>query len=114
MHIWLTALITCALAYTELKDATYTEFLKANQYVLLEAYEPRCTICLEKQLAAAEPQLESHGVKVARIDLFSNPTVAQMFKQSKFPIVRWYKDGLFVKDYSLGRDVSDLVKWGIK
>jgi hypothetical protein len=37
-----------------------------------------------------------------------------MFKQQKFPILRWYKDGLFVKEYSLSRESSEIVKWATK
>jgi thioredoxin-like negative regulator of GroEL len=103
------------LGYVELTDKSYFDTLRSHKYILLEIYEPWCTYCYEQQLDAITQALKTiipgHEVLTARIDVSKNLVVGKMFKNKQFPHLRWFVDGLYVKEYNAGADPNDMAKW---
>mmetsp|Transcript_5886 Transcript_5886/g.11652 ORF Transcript_5886/g.11652 Transcript_5886/m.11652 type:complete len:467 (-) Transcript_5886:35-1435(-) len=97
-----------------LGDATLSDFVKSNEFVLVEFYAPWCGHC--KQLAPeyekAATALKDFEPKVvlAKVDATEEKAVAEEFGVSGFPTLKWFVNGEPM-EYSGGRDEATIVSW---
>lgn len=98
-----------------MKDDEYDEFIKANEFVLVEVYAPWCGHCktLAPEYAKAAVELKEKGVVLVKIDGTAEKKLAEKFGVKGFPTLKWVVNG-DIKEYKGGRTAKEIVSWCMK
>nr|AMM62654.1 conotoxin-specific protein disulfide isomerase (cspdi) [Conus geographus] len=97
-----------------LKKKNFDNFIKENEFVLVEFYAPWCGHC--KKLApmyseaAGKLMDEGSNIKLAKVDATVETDLAGKFEVKGFPTIKFFIDGESV-DYTGGRQTSDIINW---
>nr|AXL95393.1 protein disulfide isomerase [Conus ermineus] len=97
-----------------LKATNFDNFIKENEFVLVEFYAPWCGHC--KNLApvyseaAGKLMDEGSNIKLAKVDATVEKDLAGKFEVRGFPTIKFFISGKPV-DYTGGRQTSDIINW---
>jgi len=104
-----------------LNDANFKKALKEHEFLLVKFYAPWCGHCkkLAPQYSEAAALLKHMGaeeglkVRLAKLDVTSNPISAKEHDVSSYPTLKFFKNGKEI-EYTGGRSSEDITAWVIK
>nr|AQQ10870.1 disulfide isomerase [Conus miles] len=97
-----------------LNDKNFDNFVKENEFVLVEFYAPWCGHC--KRLAPVYSEVagklmdEGSSIKLAKVDATVETDLAGKFEVKGFPTIKFFENGK-PKDYTGGRETPDIFNW---
>eukprot|EP00833_Pecoramyces_ruminatium_P018357 jgi/Orpsp1_1/1192389/evm.model.d7180000092860.1 len=127
--LFLEVVLFFALVFAEQKKITYTsevvaldksnfdETIANAPQVIVKFYSPNCPHC--KALAPIYDEVAKYvrkqnvRVVVANIDCSANGEVCDSQKITKYPTLKFYKDGQFKKEFNKKRTVEDISEFVI-
>lgn len=75
------------------KDTFKTEVLEAEKLVLVDFFAQWCPPCQALMPIINEIQEENENVKIAKVDIDSNPDIAQEYEIGSIPTLIFFKQG---------------------
>lgn len=97
----------------ELNEKNLDEFLKGNKKVLVDLWAPWCGPCRMLGPVLEEVENENEGIKLVKINIDENPSVADRFNCMSIPMVLLFENGETKKQF-VGYNSKEFVEEFIK
>jgi len=125
MQLFFLFAVVFATVYADAEDPdvvvlttdNFDDFIKTNDFVLVEFYAPWCGHCkkLAPEYSVAATQLKTSGsaVKLGKVDATVESSLGERFQVKGYPTLKFFRSGEPV-EYEGGRTATEIVNWVTK